>query len=173
MLYHIAAANGNTLCHTVLRETVNPLSTASSVALQATHTGSSKSCQNRTLCWLLIRLSLRASHRGVDLPASHRVSACLWPMQVYQGGIGSYALFVMVAAFLLLHPSRHPRQPGSKRAGSDTAYFFSCSEQGGGTWKDLCYTSVAIVTSTMCEVHFKPTQHPSAKALPRCCLSGQ
>ena len=26
--------------------------------------------------------------------------------QVYQGGIGSYALLVMVAAFLLLHPSR-------------------------------------------------------------------
>jgi len=36
---------------------------------------------------------------------------------VYQGGIGSYALFVMVAAFLLLHPSRHPSRPGSKRAG--------------------------------------------------------
>lgn len=38
--------------------------------------------------------------------------------EVYQGGIGSYALFVMVAAFLLLHPSRHPSRPGSKRAGS-------------------------------------------------------
>ena len=31
-------------------------------------------------------------------------SAC--HIQVYQGGIGSYALLVMVAAFLLLHPSR-------------------------------------------------------------------
>ncbi len=27
-------------------------------------------------------------------------------LQVYSGGIGSYALLVMVAAFLLLHPSR-------------------------------------------------------------------
>ena len=29
-----------------------------------------------------------------------------YDMQVYSGGIGSYALLVMVAAFLLLHPSR-------------------------------------------------------------------
>ncbi|KAL3157918.1 hypothetical protein ABBQ32_012323 [Trebouxia sp. C0010 RCD-2024] len=37
--------------------------------------------------------------------------------EVYQGGIGSYALFVMVAAFLLVHPSRHPHRAGSQRAG--------------------------------------------------------
>ena len=29
-------------------------------------------------------------------------------MQVYQGGIGSYALLVMVASYLLQHPSRMP-----------------------------------------------------------------
>lgn len=29
-------------------------------------------------------------------------------MKVYQGGIGSYALLVMVASFLLQHPSRMP-----------------------------------------------------------------
>ncbi len=34
--------------------------------------------------------------------------------QVYQGGIGSYALLVMVAAFLLLHPSRGPAGSQSK-----------------------------------------------------------
>ena len=28
------------------------------------------------------------------------------PPQVYKGGIGSYGLIVMVAAFLLLHPAR-------------------------------------------------------------------
>ncbi len=30
----------------------------------------------------------------------------MWVHKVYQGGIGSYALLVMVAGFLLLHPSR-------------------------------------------------------------------
>lgn len=38
-------------------------------------------------------------------------------LQVYTGGIGSYALFVMVAAFLLLHPSRTPKREGSRHAG--------------------------------------------------------
>ena len=30
------------------------------------------------------------------------------PLQVYKGGIGSYGLIVMVAAFLLLYPARAP-----------------------------------------------------------------
>ena len=34
------------------------------------------------------------------------MDTCSAPVQVYMGGIGSYALLVMVAAFLLLHPSR-------------------------------------------------------------------
>lgn len=33
---------------------------------------------------------------------------CLSIPQVYSGGLGSYALLVMVAAFLQLHPSRAP-----------------------------------------------------------------
>jgi len=45
--------------------------------------------------------------------------------------------FVMVAAFLLLHPSRHPSRPGSKRAGtvalcfqqSPSRHFVSAHEQ--------------------------------------------
>ena len=38
-------------------------------------------------------------------------------MQVYSGGIGSYALLVMVAAFLLLHPSHaDDTAPGAAEA---------------------------------------------------------
>jgi hypothetical protein len=41
-------------------------------------------------------------------------SACTAAVpQVYSGGLGSYALLVLVAAFLQLHPSRQPpREPG-------------------------------------------------------------
>jgi len=35
-------------------------------------------------------------------------------VQVYSGGIGSYALLVMVAAFLLAHPSRTPLSAHSR-----------------------------------------------------------
>lgn len=35
--------------------------------------------------------------------------------QVYLGGIGSYALLVMVAAFLLLHPSRAETDDGASQ----------------------------------------------------------
>lgn len=38
------------------------------------------------------------------------------PLQVYSGGLGSYALLVMVAAFLQLHPSR--LQASAQRYGS-------------------------------------------------------
>ena len=38
-------------------------------------------------------------------------------LQVYSGGIGSYALLVMVAAFLLLHPSHaDDTAPGAAEA---------------------------------------------------------
>ena len=37
-------------------------------------------------------------------------------LQVYSGGIGSYALLVMVAAFLLLHPSRADAEVGADGA---------------------------------------------------------
>lgn len=51
-------------------------------------------------------------------------------MQVYTGGIGSYALFVMVAAFLLLHPSRVPEHEGSSRAGGHR-HKLSSTQQAG------------------------------------------
>ncbi len=37
-------------------------------------------------------------------------------LQVYSGGIGSYALLVMVAAFLQGHPSRAPLSAHSRAA---------------------------------------------------------
>ena len=40
-------------------------------------------------------------------------------LQVYTGGIGSFALLVMVASFLLLHPSR--RSAGYAGAGAGEA----------------------------------------------------
>ena len=42
-------------------------------------------------------------------------AVALRPPQVYSGGLGSYALLVMVAAFLQLHPSRQP--PGGPGGG--------------------------------------------------------
>lgn len=79
-------------------------------------------------------------------PAFHHLTSCLpveiclhFLVQVYQGGIGSYALFVMVAAFLLVHPSRHPVHTGSRRAGSSPFWllsaYLSCCMQLLGSCK--------------------------------------
>ena len=42
----------------------------------------------------------------------------MYHLQVYSGGIGSYALLVMVAAFLLLHPSRADADGASQLEGN-------------------------------------------------------
>ena len=44
--------------------------------------------------------------------------------QVYSGGIGSYALLVMVAAFLMLHPSRQEGGQGESSTGVLLLDFF-------------------------------------------------
>ena len=51
-------------------------------------------------------------------------------LQVYTGGVGSFALLVMVASFLLLHPSR--RSAGYAGAGAgETALLHM---EAGGVW---------------------------------------
>ena len=49
--------------------------------------------------------------------------------QVYSGGLGSYALLVMVAAFLMLHPSRRPPPTAQRFGGSGSR---GGGERGGG-----------------------------------------
>ena len=48
----------------------------------------------------------QSSFAPAHCPAMPQGHTCVAAAQVYMGGIGSYALLVMVAAFLLLHPSR-------------------------------------------------------------------
>ena len=51
-------------------------------------------------------------------------------LQVYTGGIGSFALLVMVASFLLLHPSR--RSAGYAGAGAGEAVLLHMVTGGVG-----------------------------------------
>ena len=79
-------------------------------------------------------------------------------VQVYQGGIGSYALFVMVAAFLLVHPSRHPSHAGSRRAG---AAVLLLPTQPGSLPVKLMPQTYLVGNSLYCEFR---AHHP----FPRC-----
>ncbi len=64
------------------------------------------------LCSLTQKLiaGMMSSRAAVVLPCALKPMApCMLPCsQVYSGGLGSYALLVMVAAFLQLHPLRAP-----------------------------------------------------------------
>lgn len=57
----------------------------------------------------------------------------LWSPQVYTGGIGSYGLITMVAAFLQLHTSRRPKETkdkdkdGKEAKGSKVSMCMWCS----------------------------------------------
>ena len=86
-------------------------------------------CPQSMLCLLLVGISMT---KNVLMRAkTNRAPATSFTLQVYTGGIGSYGLLVMVAAFLLMHPSRQPVDKRGRRAGvcswrKDSSTLFAC-----------------------------------------------